>query len=142
MGAFNPTYQAGPVPYEVNVDTDGGLLVEPDAATGRIKPTAGASLAVLGVSRERGIPTTTDQNPVGGVNYNPLPSKISVDATAGYFMMKYAATATFGQRIQSAAGGQVTPWVAAGDPRLMVGWCADPGGATVVGQRYLTKLTL
>lgn len=141
MAAHVPSYRNGPVPYEVNVAVTGGQLVEPDAATGRIKPTGAASLIALGVAREDGIPVTTDQNPVGSVNLSPLPSKISVDAE-GYHRLQYAATATFGQKLQTATNGRVTPWVAAGDPRLIVGYCAEPGGATVVDQKYLTKLTL
>jgi len=98
----------------------------------------------IGIALEDAIPAATSQAPtVPGapvaVNLAPYPAQVAV-ASEGIYPVTYAAAATFGQRLITAANGQVTPAGAAPDARTVVGICMEPAGvgAGAVGAMSLS----
>lgn len=120
--------QLGPKTYEVNVAVTGGQVVEVDAATGKIKPTAGAfSLKVLGVA-------LADANPAGTDPTNPINlggwarPEVAVARGPAEVYVTYSVAATFGARLVSAANGQVGLAGATPDASSVIGYCAETAG--------------
>jgi hypothetical protein len=133
--AVTPRFAAGPVTFTVLSAVVGGQLV--DGAAGGVQPSAAGSFVCIGVATSDAIPTTTSQTPtVPGapvaVNLAPYPAQVAV-AVKGVWPLTYAAAATFGQRLVTAANGQVTPAGAAPDARSVVGICMEPAGVALGG---------
>ena len=124
MSGVHYTLQHGPDTFEVNVPVTGGMLVEPDGTTGRVKPATAGSLKVLGVA-------ATDAKPAG--SDTPLDFTVARPHVAVYYSpvdikVTYTNAATFGAKLIAAANGQVTPAGATPDAASIVGICTEPGG--------------
>jgi hypothetical protein len=124
MSGVNYTLQHGPDTFEVNVAVTGGMLVEPDGTTGKVKPAGAGSLKVLGVAATDALPAGSD---------NPLNFAVARPFTAVYYTsvdikVTYTNAATFGAKLIAAANGQVTPAGATPDSASIVGICTEPGG--------------
>jgi len=141
MAGANPAYEWGPIPFEVNQAVVGGQLVEPDAATGRIKPAAAGSAVCLGVACTDAIPAATNQNDnANDTNLSPIGPYVAV-ASQGYWVLTYAAACTLGTKVKVAANGTVTPWVSGTDAAaLVVGICCEAAANT--NDKRLTLLSL
>lgn len=106
-----PWIKDGPETYEVNVSTDGGLLVVPDTG-GKIKPCVlAAATNWLGVSLYRGEPaSTTGEDTVWGgprVGFDVPRPEIAV-ATKGIFKLLVSEAVNFGDVVYpSATAGAV-----------------------------------
>lgn len=100
----------GPETFEVNVQVDGLMLVEPDAATGKIKPAVVDSTKWLGVALYDALPAGTSSE--GTINGYPsvntgLPRPEVAVAWTGVFKLKAAAALNFGDIVYCAANGGV-----------------------------------
>jgi hypothetical protein len=137
MAGNLPHYKHGPDSYQVSAAVTGGQLVVADGSSATTVSPAGAggsshgALNVLGVAGNDASPivsqagdTTSYGDPL--VDISVLSDYVAVwhgvDAN-----VTYAASATFGQKLQSAATGQVTPWDG-NTPAAVVGICTQPGG--------------
>jgi hypothetical protein len=130
MPAIVPRFQEGPVTAAVIAAVVGGQLV--DGVAGGVQPSAAGSNVCVGVALSDSLPASTSQTPtVPGapvsVNLAPYPAQVAV-SSEGVLPVTYAAAATFGQRLITAANGQVTPAGAAPDARQVVGICYEPAG--------------
>jgi hypothetical protein len=128
--AVTPRFAAGPVTFAAIAQVAGGQLV--DAAAGGVQPAGAGSMVCVGVAVSDAFPAATSQAPtVPGapvaVNLAPYPNQVAV-ANKGVWPLTYAAAATFGQRVITAANGQVTPAGAAPDARSVVGVCMEVAG--------------
>lgn len=144
----------GPQTYEVNVTVDGGQLVEPDAATGKVKPCTADSLKCIGVALYHAEPSTTT-----GVDATYGYPRVGMDvprpevavAVTGVFKLTASGAINFGDLVVPAAAGAVKALANAGAAyvqteanatRAIVGKCIEPagilGGAT---GRILLTLT-
>jgi hypothetical protein len=133
MPAVTPRFQEGPVTFAVIAAVTGGQLV--DGVAGGVQPSGAASNVCVGVALTDALPAGTSQTPtVPGapvaVNLAPYPSTVAV-ANEGVWPLTYAAAATFGQRLVTAANGQVTPAAATPDARQVVGICFEPAGVGI-----------
>jgi|SRR5581483_8773578 len=134
MSGNLPHYQHGPDSYQVSALVKGGTLVVADGSGASTVSTAGAGAAnVLGVAGNDAAPIV-DQTGATTSYGDPL---LDVSALTDYVAVRhgedcrvtYAAAATFGALLKSAANGQVTPWVSGTDAAgLIVGRCTQPGG--------------
>jgi hypothetical protein len=133
MPAITPRFTEGPVTFTVLAQVAGGQLV--DGAAGGVQPSAAGSNVCVGVALTDALPASTSQVPtVPGapvsVNLAPYPNTVAV-ANEGVYPLTYAAAATFGQRLITAANGQVAPAGAAPDARQVVGICFEPAGVAL-----------
>jgi hypothetical protein len=133
MAAIVIVKKTGPATY-VPADDQvilGGQVVVPSGTAGRVAVGGADSLVVLGIAVTDGkAPEDITTAPVSGVLDG---AQLAAWVTVAYGGMevdgvKYAANATFGQKLKSAATGQVTPMVVDDDPRLEVGTCTQLGG--------------
>lgn len=120
----------GPETHFVNVDVDGGKLVTPDAATGKIKPTSGPTDPVLGVTLYPARPagSSEDETNVFGETIVAMYGYTEETAVAftGIFPLTFAVDCAFGALVYGAANGEAST-VATGAPRP-IGMCVEPGG--------------
>lgn len=124
MSGTYPYMNDGPATFAVNAAVTGGMLVEPDSTTGKIKPCTAGSGKCIGVA-------LTDASPSGsGSNTDFSTNRPTVAVQRGAdCRVTYAATAAFGAKLKAAASGQVTPWITGTDAAdLMVGQCMEPAG--------------
>lgn len=123
----------GPRSHEVVENILGGQLVEGRAAS-KVGVAAAASKRVLGVAIGDAVPASSfNAAPVNGVlNAMPLPNRVGLASRGDEVPVKYAAVATFGQKLKAASAGRVTPFVDGDDAQLLVGKCIEPAGVTVV----------
>jgi hypothetical protein len=142
MPGVTPRFARGPVTVTALAQITGGQLV--DGGVNGCTPSGAGSVVCLGVALEDAIPAATSQAPtVPGapvaVNLAPYPAQVAV-ASEGILPVTYAAAATFGQRLVTAANGQVTPAAATPDARTVVGICYEPAGvgAAAVGAMLLS----
>jgi hypothetical protein len=142
-----PLYDRGPVTFEANATIVGGQLVEPDAATGRIKPAASGSTIVLGVATSDAVPTSVSQVPtIPGVtvaiNASPLSQYVAV-AGEGVWQLTTTLAVLFGARVKvGTVAGTVSPWISGTDAsNLIVAVCYEPAGVGAAGTGAF-KLTL
>lgn len=134
---------AGPNTYPVGAAIKGGQVVE-GRADGLAYPAADGSTSVLGVAEHDAKPwtnpVTTDADGFEVVNVNPLPDHTSVGFAR--YEVTYAEDCPWGAAIVAAANGAVRPYrftdpdgagalVADTDPRLIIGYCDEPGGVVV-----------
>lgn len=140
MTGIIPKFESGPVTYTANAVVRAGRMVEPDAATGKIKEAAAGTFKCLGVA-------TTDAQPTPTANTtdafgNQVISMVAVDqycAVGGsdrIYPVEYSANAAFGDFLVVTAAGTVAPAGAAPDARTIVGQCREPGGVV-----FATKST-
>jgi hypothetical protein len=135
MPTVIPRFDQGPVTFTAIAAVTGGQLV--DGVAGGVQPSGAGSSTCVGVATTDALPTATSQAPTipgvsVAVNAAPLPSVVAV-ANEGVWPLTYAAAATFGQRLITAANGQVTPAGATPDARTVVGTCYEPGGVGAGG---------
>jgi hypothetical protein len=122
----------------------GGQVVEAvtdSTRGGRIRPAGAGSAKWLGVaitdahSPEDVNTALGTAGTVGGrplVNFAPFPVNVAVVSSGSEVPVVYAAAANFGDALQCAANGQVTPvTVATADPRTIVGKCTAPNGVGI-----------
>lgn len=137
MAGIRPVQEKGPLTFLATTLANGGLikggqLVEPDAATGKIKVAGAASAAVLGVATGDASPSdhtnanTTDDwgNPVVNAQYPP--NEVAV-AYQGVWRIEAAGAIAFGALVVSGAAGTVAT-VAANTFDKVIGRCVEPGG--------------
>lgn len=123
----------GPETFTVNVDVDGGKLVTPDAATGKIKLTTGPTDPVLGVTLYPARPAGSSENTTDVFGESIVAMYAYTEETAvaftGVFPLTFAVNCGFGVLVYGAANGQVST-VATGAPRP-IGMCVEPLGVVV-----------
>lgn len=134
MTGIVPSLQLGPVTYSCAEAVSAGQLVE-GRTGGLIGVAAAGSAKVLGVAMKDGAATETTSGSPLVVDAPRV--QIPVAQAPATIRVKYAAAATFGQRLMAAATGQVTPAVSSGTDSsgtvtlnlaTVVGWCAEPAG--------------
>lgn len=122
------TQKSGPETYEVNVTVAGGQLVEPDAATGKIKPAVVDSAKWLGVALYRAEPaTTTGEDTVWDeprVDFSVPRPEVAI-AYTGTFKLLAAEAIGFGEVVYCGAAGTVQNATTTG---RAVGLCVETGG--------------
>lgn len=122
----------GPNTYPAGEAIKGGMIVQanPD---GKVRKGTAGSMLVLGVAEIDAKPwvdpVTTDADGFEVVNTSPLPDHVTVGL--GRYVVTYTADCAWGQALQAGANGAVTPVAADGDPRLIIGYCDEPGGVVV-----------
>lgn len=141
MSGALPHYRLGPDSYQVSALVLGGQLVVADGSAATTVSVAGAAaINVLGVAGIDGAPIPNqagDTDSLAGaaslLDISVLPDYIPVYHGPCDMHATYAANATFGQLLKTAASGAVTPWVSGTDtlPATIVGRCTQPGGVTV-----------
>lgn len=140
MTGIIPKHERGPVTYEVNAVVRGGRLVEPDAATGKVKEAAAGSLKVLGVATTDAQPTptadTTDAFGNQVITMVQVTKYTAVGGNGAIYPVEYSANAAFGDKLVATAAGTVAPAGATPDARSIVGECREPGGVV-----FATKST-
>jgi hypothetical protein len=122
----------------------GGQVVEAftdGARGGRIRPAGAGSTRHLGVAitdamapedvnTALGTAGTVNGRPL--VNFAPFPQNVAVVSHGAEVPVVYAAAANFGDELQCAANGQVTPVTSAtADARTIVGKCTAPNGVGI-----------
>jgi hypothetical protein len=135
MATVIPRFDQGPVTFTALAAVTGGQLC--DGAAGGVQPAGAASNVCVGVATTDALPTSTSQAPTipgasVAINAAPIPPYVAV-ANSGVWPLTYAAAATFGQRLVTAANGQVTPAAATPDARQVVGICMEPAGVGIAG---------
>src|SRR5688500_5458572 len=138
MAGVVPSYEYGPITYEANVAITGGQLVEPDAATGRVKPAAALSKKCLGVAMKDAIPASTNQNATQ-LTLDPVSKYVPVDCNRVFRLTATGAIA-FGEQVVCAANGTVAP-VGANTFDTVVGRCLEPLGIAN-GAKGLIKINI
>lgn len=144
MASVVPINTAGPDTYDVNVLVPGGVLVEVDAATGKIKTCTAGSVKCLGVAHYAGAPqgsitgTTTYGETV--IDMSTLQTEIAVGWQGTYKLTATGAIA-FGDPVIAAASGTVSVAGATPDARTLIGKCVEPAGIAG-GQVGLIRLNL
>lgn len=129
MASVVPRQQLGPDTFEVSAAVTGGQLVVPTTG-GKIGPAGAAAANVLGVA-------LGDAQPAGSAPTSPIntgwPAAQTAVARNVDIRVTYSADAAFGDKLVSAANGQVAPvggTAAATDARQIVGVCTEPAGVT------------
>lgn len=122
----------GPNTYKVGEAIKGGMIVQ-GHADGLLRKGTADSLIVLGVAevdaKPYANPVSTDSDGFETINTSPLPEETSVGF--GRYEVTFTADTAWGQALKAGANGAVTPVAADGDPRLIIGYCDQPGGVVV-----------
>ena len=126
MSGVNPVLMDGPDTVTVNVAVTGGQLVMPDGTTGAVKPATAGATTVLGVALEDGAPASAQTN----LNFSTARTEVAVLYGDSDVRVTYAANCAWGQKLQAAANGQVTPYVNTNTADFIVGICSEPAGVT------------
>lgn len=128
-------YKSGPDSYQVSAAVVGGTLVVADGSSATTVSTAGANaINVLGVAGNDASPVVSQAGNTTSYGAPIVDASFLDDYVAVHhgcdINVTYAAAATFGQLLKSAASGQVTPWVDGTDthPAYIIGRCTQPGG--------------
>lgn len=146
MSGVVPAFVRGPITYEVTEAVLGGQIVEARAAS-KIGVGAAGSTVVLGVALGDAKPQTdhsadvnTDGFPV--LDISLIDQYVAVGGRGEFYReVKYTAITAFGKAVKAGATGQVSPWVSGTDAAdLIIGYCAEPAGATA-GGTALTCIT-
>lgn len=129
MSGVIPRQQLGPDTFEVSAAVTGGQLVAPSTG-GKVAPAGAAAANVLGVA-------LNDAQAAGSAPTNPIntgwPSAYVAVARNVDIRVTYNGAANFGDKLVTAANGQVTALggtAAATDARQIVGICTEPAGVT------------
>lgn len=153
MPGQNPTFQDGPVTYEVSANVSGGQGVEFDPATtggvgasGRplVKPSAAASTKFVGVAFRDAVPVSARAGFEDGTTAYPgafvttdisVPDETVVVYNDAWITVTFTGACAFRGRIKCAAAGAFAAFVEGTDAEnLAVGWCAQPGGVASAGK--------
>lgn len=136
MSGVNPVLFDGPDTVTVNAAVTGGMLVAPVGTTGQVGPAAAGATNVLGVALEDGAPASAQTN----LNFATARTEVAVAYGNIDVPVTYAANAAWGQKLQAAANGQVTPYVTTNTGDFIVGICSAPAGVTAgnVGRMRLS----
>jgi hypothetical protein len=134
----------GPDTYDANVLIAGAVLVEPDAATGKVKTCTAASVKCLGVALYSAAP----QGSISGttaygevvIDISTLQTEVAV-AWQGTYKLTATGAIAFGDPVICAANGTVAASGAAPDARTIVGKCVEPAGIAG-GAQGLIRLSL
>lgn len=125
----------GPNTYPVSEAVKGGKIIE-GFTDGKARLSRADSLTVLGVAEIDAKPYTNpvsvDADGFDVVNTSPLPTEVT--ASFGRFVVTFTANTALGQALKAAAAGAVTPVGADVDPRLIIGYCDEPGGVVVASK--------
>jgi hypothetical protein len=131
MPGLRPHLEHGPESYLANVNIKGGVFVEPDGTTGRIKPTVVNSSAVLGlaIGDAAGTPGMVapaldawDRYSGGGMT---PPQEVAVAYRGSWWIKNTTGGAlAFGARVYAGAAGVM----AASGTGSVVGLVIEPGG--------------
>jgi hypothetical protein len=150
-----PVFEKGPLSFSVtniaglgggaNIGIKEGLLVEPDAATGRIKLATLDSALCLGVAV--GNATASDYSNADTANFwgdtvvnmHYPPNEVAVAYQGVWLLTATAATIAFGALVSCGAGGLVKAWVnvaaaAQSNTHIIIGRCVEPGGIAANGK--------
>jgi hypothetical protein len=123
---------AGPNTYPAGEAIKGGMVVQANA-DGKARKGGADSLIVLGVAEIDAKPwvdpVSTDADGFETINTSPLPENVVVGF--GRYLVTFTADTAWGQALKAGANGAVTPVAADGDPRLIIGYCDEPGGVVV-----------
>ena len=130
-----PHYGRGPASYQVSAAVAGGTLVVADGSSATTVSTAGAAAVnVLGYAGNDAAPIPNQAGNTDSLAGGAPILDISVvpDYTAVYMgpcdvHVTYAAAATFGALLMTAASGQVTPFTGSTYSQI-IGRCTQPGG--------------
>lgn len=149
MPGLLPTFDQGPFTFSATTvanggNIKGGMLVEPDGTTGRIKPASASSVVCLGVAlgdasgSDYANADTTDTwgNTIVNAQYPPNETAVACE---GVFKLKVAATSgtvPFGALVKCAANGEVQLGSQGGAATFdqVIGRCIEPLGI-VAGAR-------
>lgn len=122
----------GPNTYPVSEAVKGGQIVEA-FTDGKARLSRAGSMTVLGVAnidaKPWANPVSVDADGFDVINANPIPTEVTVGF--GRYVVTFTANCAFGQALSAGANGTVTPVAADGDPRLIIGYCDEPGGVVV-----------
>ena|SRR4249919_984133 len=156
MPGILPVFDKGPLTFSATTAANGGnikggMMVEPDGTTQRIKPASAASATCLGVAlgdasaSDYANATTTDAWGNETVNAQYPPNEVAV-AWQGVYVLKIAATSAtvpFGALVKCAASGELTlhSTGSAATFDIIVGRCVEPGGIAA-GARGKINLSL
>lgn len=127
------TFDKGPLTFSANVNILGGMVVEPDGTTGRIKPATAASTKCIGVALGDAAAynyAPADSTDAWGnsiANMNPFPPNETAVAFQGVMKLKAAGAIAFGDLVIAAANGEVAT-IGAGTFAQVIGRCVEPGG--------------
>ena len=127
MSGVNPRQVQGPDTYEVSAAVVGGQLVAPSSG-GKVGPAGAAATNVLGVALGDAQPA--DSAPTNPINAGWPHAQVAVARDVD-IRVTYAAAANLGDKLVSAANGQVTKLGStadAADARQVVGICTEPAG--------------
>lgn len=139
MPGITPVFKDGsPLTYSATTianggNIKGGMLVEPDGSTGRIKPATAGTTKCLGVAMndmaasDYATADTTDTWGNTIANMNPFPPNEGAVAYKGVFRLKAAGAIAFGDLVQCAANGEVVT-IGAGAFGTVIGRCVEPAG--------------
>ena len=114
--------------FSVSVAVTAGQLVEPDGTTGLVKPAAAGSKAVLGYAVTNAYPDGTTPD----LTFVQQPPRLATER-ACIAWVTFAADTHFGDKLISAANGQVTPAGTTPEATTLVGQCFEPGGVLAGG---------
>lgn len=149
MPTVNPKFQDKNglvLPYEALTAVKGGQLVIPQTGATTsgnqgVQPAGAGALNCLGIAQSDAVPTSGQAAFVTGTSAydsgypqidTTVPDPTLSVYSAGVFPILYVAGAVaYGQRLKCGAAGTVAAWVDGTDTdaALMIGWCAQPGGA-------------
>lgn len=113
-------YDTGPITERAVAAVVGGRLVEA-RGNREVGPAAAGSVVCMGVA----------------LRDAAVGQDVGVDHE-GTHRLRAAAAVAAGQRVMCAAAGEVTPWVAAGDPRTIIGFAREAIAAGADGNVTLT----
>lgn len=140
MAGLRPHLEQGPETHLANVDIVGGVFVEPDSTTGKIKPAIANSTTCLGlaigdaaaVAGQAANTTDTWGRPTMGI-LKP-PNEVAVAYRGSWWLKNTSAAAfTYGQLLTTGANGilQALGAAAAGEGRTVVAKCIEPAGVAI-----------
>lgn len=156
MPGILPVFDKGPLTFSASTiaaggNIKGGMMVEADGVTQRIKPASANSATCLGVAMgdasasDYSSADTTDPWGNTVVSAFSPPNELAV-AWQGVFVLKVAATSAtvpFGALVKCAANGEITLHSTGGAATfdIIVGRCVEPGGIAA-GARGKINLSL
>lgn len=140
MSGVVPKFVRGPITYEVVATVVGGNVVEAGAG-GKIQPCSAGSTICLGVALGDAKAQTdhsADTNPDGFpvLDISLIDQYVAVGGRGDFFSeVAYTGNVAFGKAVKCGAAGSVLAWVSGTDAAdLIVGYCAEPAGATNGGK--------
>lgn len=131
MASVVPYNIQGPDTYIANVLIAGAVLVEPDAATGKVKVCTAGSVKCLGVALYSAAPAGSIQGTTSYgevvIDMSTLQEEVAV-AWQGTYKLTATGAIAFGDPVICAANGTVSVAGATPDARTVIGKCVEPAG--------------